>query len=261
MHGKDQMIASLKLEIEQYKKKCEELENKIEAKVNIKRAIFSNLSHEMRTPLNGIIGFSEILNTATVSPEELKLYAGVIEESSLMLMSILKDVFDISRLCTGTFRAYSAPFDLNSLLFDVYSKYKPQAESKQLQLFLENLISEEFVVISDPDVIIRILSKIIENAIKFTKSGWIKVSYKVEEEFVIFSVEDTGIGITKSLHPNLFTRFINEEISKSRHLGGTGLDLTLCNGLVELLGGRMSFESTLGEGTIFHFSFLKKTSD
>jgi signal transduction histidine kinase len=197
-----------------------------------------------------------MLSTTTTTEDEQKLYSGVIAESSIMLMSILNEVFDIARIEANRFKAYSVAFDLNDLIYNLFVDFKNKAEEKGLQLFLENLISESFIVYSDPDIVKRILIKLLENAIKFTKKGWVKLKYTQQKDKIIFSIEDTGIGISETLWSNLFNRFIREEVSKSRNIGGTGLDLTLCNGLVKLLNGEIWYESKGKEGSIFKFSFL-----
>ncbi len=218
--------------------------------------IMGNLNHEVRTPLNGIVGFSEILNTTTLSPEETKLYTGVIEESSMMLLSIINDVMEIVKIETGHYTFEIEPFDLNDLFFNVYMDYRDRAESKGLQLFLQNLVSEPFIINSSNNAIKRVLEKLVDNAIKFTREGWIKLSYKVQDEYIVFKVEDTGIGIPKLIRENLFTRFIHEEVSKSRKVSGTGLDLTLCNCLVNLMGGSIHHLPGSEQGSIFKFTIL-----
>lgn len=217
--------------------------------------IFVNLSHEVRTPLNGIVGFSELLANNDFTPEELKLYSGVIAESSTILMSLLTDVLDIVKIESDRFHVYSALFDLNDLLFQIYNEYNSIAENKNLQLYLDNFISEQFMVSSDPEIVKRILKKLLDNAMKFTKEGWVDLKYEEDNGKIIFTVEDTGIGINKELRNNLFDRFISEEVSKSRHIGGSGLDLSLCNSLVRLLGGEIWLKDKMENGTIFQFSF------
>ncbi|MCF8363462.1 MAG: HAMP domain-containing histidine kinase [Prolixibacteraceae bacterium] len=212
------------------------------------------MSHEIRSPLNGILGFAELLRSDEISCEEGKVYTSVIEESGVALMNIIHDVFDLSKIKAGQYKVYPEAFDLNDMIFDLLMKYRPQAEGKGLQLFVENMISEEFVVHSSPETILRIISKLLDNAIKYTKSGWIKLSYKKADEYIIFEVEDTGIGIQEPTRSNLFNRFIELEVSKSRKVSGTGLDLTLCNGLVKLLEGEIWHENRKEGGSVFFFS-------
>lgn len=222
--------------------------------------IFANLSHEIRTPMNGILGFSELLNSQDTSEAEVKMYAGVIEESSLLLMSILNDAMDISRIEAGRYKIYPEAFDINDLLFEIFMEYKSQAEHKKLQLFLENMISEQFIIESVPDALKKVLNKLIDNAIKFTKEGWIKIEYKIKGEYIVFTIEDTGIGIPETIRKNLFDSFISQEVSISRKVSGTGLDLTLCNGLVKLLGGEIKYVPKSTQGAIIRFSILNHRS-
>lgn len=250
-----------KTEIEKFQNEIEQLKNELEKKDHLLKTIFTNMSHEIRTPLNGILGFSELLRANDITCEEKTLYSGVIEESSLLLMSILNDVFDIARIEVGTLKVYPESFDINNLLFEIFIKYKEIAEAKGLQLFLENLISEEHIVESTPAVIKRILVKLIDNAIKFTKQGWIKISYKIDKQYINFSVEDTGIGLGEPIPEKLFSHFIDVDVSTSRNISGTGLDLSLCNGLVKLLSGQMKCESKKTGGSIFQFSFLNHKLD
>jgi signal transduction histidine kinase len=245
----EQVIKELQNELEQIK--CSS--NQCKQSINI---IMGNLSHELRTPLNGIVGFSELLSTTKLTPDEVKLYAGVIDESSMMLMSILNDVMEIVRIQTGNYPANIEPFDLNDLLFNVFMEFRDKAEEKGLQLFLENLVSETYIIASSNDIIKRVLEKLIDNAIKFTREGWIKISYQKNGNGIEFKVEDTGIGIAEANRENLFSKFICEEVSKSRKVSGTGLDLTLCSGLVGLLGGTIDYEPARDQGSVFKFSIV-----
>lgn len=224
--------------------------------------MMSNLGHELRTPLNGIVGFSELLNTTDLNPDEVKLYAGVIEESSNMLMSIIHDVMDIVKIETGNYQMQIAPFDLNDLIFQIYMKYRDRSESKGIDFYLENLVSEQFIIESSDNDINRILEKLIDNAIKFTRDGYIKVGYIDKGSHIVFTVRDTGIGIPPENQKNLFTKFVDEEVSKSRKVSGTGVDLALCNGLVKLLGGAITYNTASDKGSVFTFTidnhYLKK---
>jgi signal transduction histidine kinase len=241
-------------ELEKFRKQNEELKAELAQKDHLIKVIFANLSHEIRTPLNGILGFSEMLMQNNSLNDECKAHAGVITESSQMLLSILNDVFDLARIVSGKYKVYPEAFDLNDLLYELFVKYKQEAEAKNLQLFLENLISEELIVESSPAVIERILSKLIDNAIKFTKEGWIKLHYEHQGRCIVFTVEDTGIGIPEAIRHNLFDRFTVEEVSKSRKVAGSGLDLNLCKGLATLLGGEITYLPKEGEGSLFRIS-------
>jgi signal transduction histidine kinase len=243
----EKKIKSFNLEIERLKKGLEDSKQ-------FSSTVLLNLNHEIRTPLNGILGFSEIISDPSISDSERKYYSEIIVESSNLLMSIIFDTMDIAKINSGTFRVYPVKFDLNDLMFQLYQNYKPIAEKKNLQLFLENVISSTKIIMSDPAVIERILKKLIDNALKFTKQGWVKFYYKEEKDFFEFFVEDTGIGIPNERREMIFERFTKQPVSQSRNLGGTGLDLSLCHGLVGLLGGKISLLPPKEEGSIFKFS-------
>jgi signal transduction histidine kinase len=243
----EKKIKSLNLEIEKLKIGLDDSKQ-------FSSTVLLNLNHEIRTPLNGILGFSEIISDPSISASERKYYSEIIIESSNLLMSIIFDTMDIAKINSGTFRVYPVNFDLNDLMFQIYQYYKPAAEKKNLQLFLENVISTTKVLVSDPAVIEKVLKKLIDNALKFTKQGWVKFYYKDEKEFIEFFVEDTGIGIPNERREMIFERFTKQPVSQSRNLGGTGLDLSLCHGLVGLLGGKITLLPPKKEGSIFKFS-------
>lgn len=246
-----------KLTNDELLEEIERLQNTLDKKDQVLNTLFSNLGHEMRTPLNGIMGFSEVLKMEGYSKQEMEYYTDIIVESSEMLVSIVKDAMDISKIESGRFLTFPESFDLNDIIYDVFAKYKDSAEEKGLQLFVGNMISEEFIITSSPDALSRILSKLIDNAIKFTKKGWIKISYQEIGDEIEFCIEDTGIGIAKSIQSNLFTRFTHIEVSNSRKVSGTGLDLTLCNGLVKLLGGKIEYFPKREGGSFFKFSICR----
>jgi signal transduction histidine kinase len=243
-------IKSLNLEIEKLKKGLEESKQ-------FSSTVLLNLNHEIRTPLNGILGFSEIILDPAISESERKYYSEIITESSNLLMSIIFDTMDIAKINTGTYRVYQANFDLNDLMFQIFQNYKPIAEKKNIQLFLENVISTSKVIFSDSAVIEKVLKKLIDNALKFTKQGWVKFYYREEKEFIEFFVEDTGIGIQKEQREMIFERFTKQPVSQSRNLGGTGIDLSLCHGLVTLLGGKITLLPPKPVGSVFKFSISR----
>ncbi|HPS12388.1 MAG TPA: ATP-binding protein [Prolixibacteraceae bacterium] len=235
----------------------EKLKKGLEESKQFNTTVFINLNHEIRTPLNGILGFSEVITDPSISESERSNYSDIIAESSNLLMSIISDVIDISKINSGIYRIYPVRFDLNDLMFQIYQKFKPEAEKKNLQLFLENVISSTKTISSDPAVIEKVLNKLIDNALKFTKQGWVKFYYKEEKEHIEFFVEDTGIGIPEDQRSTIFERFTKQPVSQSRKLGGTGIDLSLCHGLVGLLGGKISLLPAKKEGSIFRFTVAR----
>lgn len=254
MQGNNDELQKLKNDNKQLTAEIKQLKEQKKQDDKQNAILFANLSHEIRNPLNGILGFAELLRSKDISCEEGRVFTSVIEESGIALMNIIYDVFDLSKIFAGRYNIYPEAFDLNDMLFDLLLKYRPLAEEKDLQLFIENMISEEFIIHSSPETILRVLSKLLDNAIKYTKRGWIKVSYKEVEGKILFTVEDTGIGIQEPTRSNLFNRFIELEVSKTRKVSGTGLDLTLCNGLVKLLRGEIWHENREDGGSLFFFS-------
>lgn len=248
-------ISRLKAELELLRKS----KDSVDAQNTI---LFANLSHEFRNPLNGIMGFAELLRTGDVSCEDVRTYTNVIEESGRVLLDIVTDVFDLSKIRSGQYKIYPESFDLNDMLFEMLMKFRDRAESAGLQLFVENMISEENIVSSSPEALGRVLSKLLDNAIKYTKSGWVKMSYEDKGNgMLLFKVEDTGIGIQEPTRSNLFNRFTELEVSKTRKVSGTGLDLTLCNGLVKLMGGEIWYENREQGGSIFSFSIINHQNE
>ncbi len=247
-------IKSPEEKIEQLKLEIEDLKKEVERSKMFSFAVLSNLSHEIRTPLNGIMGFTEIVGDSGISDKERKYYSDIITESSSLLLSIITDVLDISKINSKNYRVYPVEFDLNDLMFQIYINFKPLAEKKELQLFLENVISTPFKIESDSAIIEKILKKLIDNALKFTKQGYVKFYYREEKDKLTFFVEDTGIGIREEIQESIFKKFITQPVSQSRHLGGSGIDLSLCCGLVKVLGGEIKLQSKSGVGSVFSFT-------
>jgi signal transduction histidine kinase len=245
---------SCEKKIKRLTKEVEGLRKRVETLEKFNLAVFSNLSHEIRTPMNGVLGFSEIINDSSLTDKDREYYSELIAESSNLLLHIVTDVFDIVKIHSGSYRVYPVKFDLNDMMFQLYQNYKPIAEKKDLQLFLENVVSTTFIVENDPLVLERILKKLIDNALKFTRQGYVKFYYKVKADELQFFVEDTGIGIQEEQRTQIFERFTSIPVSQTRNLGGSGIDLSLCHGFVTLMGGEIALLPTKQQGSIFQFT-------
>jgi len=220
----------------------------------LKTAFLQNMSHEIRTPLNGIIGFSDLLNSGNISKAEIKNYTAIITQSGKRLMEIINNILDISRIQTGQIKIEQKLIFINSLFADLLSFFSPLTGTKNIKLRCPNLENKALTIISDELKLHQIFVNLINNAIKFTKSGSIDFGCEEEEEFVIFYVKDTGIGIPKELFDEIFDRFVQVEKSLTRNYEGAGLGLAISRGFVELLGGKIWVESETGKGTTFYFS-------
>ncbi|MCF8358460.1 MAG: HAMP domain-containing histidine kinase [Prolixibacteraceae bacterium] len=243
--------------VEELLERIKSLENDLNACKDVQYTVLSNMMHEVRTPLNGIMGFSEIIDDPSLSDEERKNYSGLIIESSYILLNIINDVVDITKLQTGKYRTYFEYFDINELMAKLYAHYKSTAEKKNLQFFLENVIGQPTAVWSDKEAIERVMKKLIDNAIKFTKDGWVKIRYveEVDDTLSIF-VEDTGLGMGEDIQDKLFNRFTCQQVSQSRNLGGTGIDLSLASGIIKALKGKITMESIKGKGSSFKITLF-----
>ncbi|MCK7578923.1 MAG: ATP-binding protein [Chromatiales bacterium] len=234
-----------------------------------KSAFLANMGHELRTPMNALIGLSSLLldGTEAMTPHQ-RDYLLKIHESAAALSSLLNDILDYSQVEGGDLRLESKPLNLDNILDRVQQLYGPCAEGKGLTLFMQRAPDVPPVLAGDPLRLQQMLDHLVDNAIEFTERGHVRVRVElmagpeqavskatVSESFVLkFSVEDTGIGLTPEQCRALFTPFQQGDMSASRVHGGTGLGLSLSRRLVELMGGEIGVESRLGEGSCFWFT-------
>lgn len=245
-------------DITERKKVAEELmaaKIRAEASDRLKTAFLNNISHEVRTPLNGILGFSNLISQSDLSDQEKKQYASLIKMSSTRLLRTMTSYMDISMIVSGTMQIQNKPFDLPDLLHTLLDLFKPVCHEKGLELFLILPDMKSPVILnSDADILSKIVSHLLENAVKFTHMGEISFGYVTKTSSLEFFVKDTGIGISKDIQPLIFDPFLQVETSLSRDYDGSGLGLSIAHGLVELLGGKIRLESKQGTGTEFYFT-------
>ncbi len=251
-------IKGVAVEINSLKKIEEELikaKEKAEESDRLKSSFLANMSHEIRTPLNGIIGFSEMITEPGISEEERELYLSVITESSQQLLHIVNDVLDLSRIETGQMPMNYETFNLNKLLHEIISLYTPKADKKPIALILDkDLNYPDIQFHGDRYQLYRAFSNLMDNAVKFTSKGYVKIGYYVRNENIEFYIKDTGIGIKPEKFDIIFERFRQGEDTLTKEYGGTGLGLALCKTMIEKMGGAIKVESVLGEGSTFSFS-------
>lgn len=248
-----EMSIDLTLIIES-KKKLLEAKELAEMNDRLKSAFLSNMSHEIRTPLNGIIGFSDMLLKMEFSETERNEFLQIINKSGKRLMHLVNDIVDLSKIQAGQIKVSYNTLNLNNLIYDLYYFFKPQAEEKAITLKVLNDSKDRKVnIISDENKLNQILTNLISNAIKFTNVGEVQFGYELLEDKVIFNVTDTGIGIPEDNSINIFDRFARIEREQHAQFDGTGLGLAISKGLVDLLGGKISYLSESGKGTTFTF--------
>ena len=227
----------------------------------LKTAFLANMSHEIRTPMNGIIGFVNLLRDAEVSDEQRDLYLKHIEQSSHQLLNIVNDIIDISKIESGQLKISNRAVRINGVLDELYSSFfhrirGDEPGQKKVSFTLEKgETSPDFTIVIDDSRLSQIFNNLIINAIKFTEEGQISFGYTLQNRrYIKFFVRDTGIGISPGKTEMIFDRFGQDIQSKVVHPSGTGLGLSISKSLVELMGGEMWVDSSVGKGSVFYFT-------
>lgn len=234
-------------------KKIEVLKQKeileLESRNAHRNAFFSTMAHEIRTPLNGVIVATKLLKEHKLPKESHELIE-IIHNSGSLLINVVNDVLDLSKIEAGKMTLDYKSFKLEKLLNEIVFFFEPQFKERGLYLHykIEDNLKKE--IYSDPTRLKQILFNIVGNAIKFTKQGGVSISITKDNEFLRFEISDTGIGIKEEDIPRLFETYTQSK-GQSSELGGTGLGLNICKNLSELLGGYLKIESTFGMGSKF----------
>ncbi len=224
----------------------------------LKTDFLANISHELRTPMNGILGMNDLILSSELTDEQQE-YAMTVRESALRLMGIINDVLDISTIEAGRISLDSAPFAFEEALSHVLRTLAFRAHEKKLELVCRLDPKIPATLVGDDNRLRQILLNLVGNALKFTEKGEILVSADFEAEsdeglVLHFVVSDTGIGIAPDRQKAIFDPFTQVEASSTRKYGGAGLGLSICARLVELMHGRIWVESREGAGSRFHFT-------
>lgn len=247
--------------LEQEKSELEIRERAAQEASRLKSQFLATISHEMRTPLNGIIGMTDLLLDSKLESTQ-RDYAETTRCSAEMLLSVIKDVLDFSKIEAGKMDLENADFDLNGLLIEVQKVFDYSAKEKNLELqFIHDPLPG--LVRGDAGRIRQVLVNLLSNAIKFTEKGSVQVRVRClsggpQDIQVQFEILDTGIGIQAHAIADIFTPFTQAESAITRRFGGTGLGLSISKRLVELMHGQMGVESQSGQGSRFWFSLPLK---
>ena len=220
--------------------------------------LLADVSHELRAPLNGILGFAQLLRNDEAIRGRARRSVELIEEAGLGLLSIVNDALDVSKFESGIVRLEERSFSAARLLEDCVAMVRPDAEQKGLSLSCELPHGVTGLVLGDPDRLRQVLLNLLSNAVKFTGSGTVLASLSVEDDQaragavrLDFAVEDSGVGIASDGIPRLFNRFVQADQSVARRFGGSGLGLAISKALVEAMGGTIEVESSPGVGARF----------
>ncbi|MCS3081913.1 ATP-binding protein [Bacteroides ovatus] len=221
--------------------------DKAEMMDRLKSAFLANMSHEIRTPLNAIVGFSDLL-VETEELAERQEYIKIVRENNDLLLQLISDILDLSKIEAGTFEFTNGDVDVYLLCEDIVRSMRMKAKG-EVELVLDNHLPVCHVI-SDRNRIHQVISNFVNNAMKFTSEGSIHVGYQLKDGELEFYVEDTGIGIEKEQLPHIFERFVK----LNTFVHGTGLGLSICQSIVEQLGGRIGVDSEKGKGSRFWFT-------
>ncbi len=232
---------------------------KAEESDRLKTAFLANMSHEIRTPMNSIVGFSNLLNDPGLKPEKREEFLQHIQESSNLLLNLIDDIIDISKIEAGQMNVSVQQFKVNPVVRETFSAFRESNTRENLKFKLSiPRGTDELLCNTDPLRLRQVLTNLLSNAVKFTKEGTVELGYRIDPQKsrprIEFYIRDTGIGIPEDKRDLIFERFRQVDDSQSRQFGGTGLGLAISKRLCELMGGAIWVESKLGEGSTFRFT-------
>ena len=239
-------------EREKIKQKRIEEKEKAEENNKLNNDFISNLSHEIRTPMNGILGFTEFLNDPNLSDVKRKHYVSIIQNSGNQLMRTMDDLLEFSKLGTKQVKVIEKEVCLNDFLLELFTVFDVKAKEIKIPLYLKKGLSDkESTILIDETKLNNVLGNLLENALKFTRNGFIEFGYKQIGSNLEIYVKDTGVGIKSDRQKSIFGRFSKEEKESSKNIGGLGLGLWIARENTNLLGGKITLKSKKDKGSTF----------
>lgn len=207
----------------------------------LKSAFLANLSHEIRTPMNVIMGFTELLSADNMSLEQRRNYIDIIQQNGTRLLHIMDSLIDISRFQARNIGKEQQAFSLNQMMQQLFNSFQAEIDvsGKPLSLKVEQKNDLDDTVLLDKEATYKILNHLLDNAVKFTASGFIQFGYEMREKQIVFYVKDTGIGIPEGKEKEIFDLFRQGDLRLSRQFGGTGLGLAIAKRYVNAMNGQI----------------------
>lgn len=237
------------------RKTLELAKQKAEESDKLKSAFLSNMAHEIRTPMHGILGFADLLKTTVLSADQMQEYIAIIEKSSGRMLNTITDLIEISKIESGQALLTFSMVDVNTMMESTYAAFKPEADKKGLHFqLIESLEPGAKIIRTDREKMETILTKLLKNAIKYTPKGFVKLGYEDKGKYLRFYVKDDGIGVEKEKQKSIFDHFTQADNSLSKSYDGVGLGLSITKDYVEMLGGSIWVESKPGKGSTFYYT-------
>lgn len=242
-----------------------EARNRAEASDRAKSEFLATMSHEIRTPMNGILGVVQLLLNSKLGSEQ-EMFARSIQRAGNSLLSIINDILDLSRIEAQRLELNPAPFDLGELVADIDTMFSESASRKGIRFTCHFPAGLRHVWIGDEVRLRQILNNLVANAVKFTRHGEVELTLNAETQTrdgatLLFTVRDTGIGISPAMQAHIFESFVQADSTNTREFGGSGLGLTICKRLVELMNGEIGVDSSPGQGSEFWFRIFLPGTD
>lgn len=246
-------VLLIQKDIQEILQRRDSLIKKVEESDRLKSAFLANMSHEIRTPLNSILGFSNIIFEEDLDTETLKKYASIIVGNGNNLLNLINDIIDISKIESNLIDIRKEAFNIFELINSSFLLFSNVNTKENLKLLLDNQLEPETIIESDNLRIQQIINNLVNNAIKFTSEGHVKLSANINNKILSIVVEDTGIGIDENKQKLIFERFRQENENTDRDYGGSGLGLAISKSLSHLLGGDILLKSEKDKGSTFEF--------
>lgn len=242
---------------EKIKKELTRAKEKAEESDKAKNIFLTNVSHEIRVPMNSIVGFAELINIGNISPDERKEYIKIIKNQSNHLLKFIDDISEIAKFEAGEIKLNKTACNLNLLLnelFVYFIQHRKQLKKDQVEIKLSIPEKKGVIISTDTGRLHQLLTNLLTNAFKYTEKGLVEFGYLNKEGKIEFFVKDTGVGLTKEEQKHIFDRFKISEETLTRKYEGSGLGLSIAKGIVKLLGGKIWIESEPGKGSSFYFN-------